>query len=124
MEASGPYVGLGNAGEGNLAFMRADNIGVVTRWDWPSDKSFVEDVTADQLQAIKNRFTFGEHRESPQSKEWAGHVVAKILGIDLSDKVNKVRVAKMLKTWIDDGLLEVYTKNDEHRMARKFIRTP
>lgn len=117
-------VDLGNAGEGNLAFMRADNIGVVTRFDWPTDKSFVEGVTANQLQAIKNRLLLGEHRESEQAKEWAGHVVAEILGIDLSDKAEKARVVKMLKTWIKEGHLEVYKKSDASRRLRDFIRTP
>jgi hypothetical protein len=111
-------VDLGNAGEGNLAFMRSDNIGVVTRWSWPTDRSFVEDVTADQLQSIKNRLYLGEHRESPQSKEWAGNVVAEILGLDLSDKAEKVGVVKMLKTWIDEGHLR------DRRFGRVTMQRP
>jgi hypothetical protein len=117
-------VDLGNAGEGNLAFMRSDNVGVVNRWQWPTDKSFVEDVTADQLPAIKNRFYLGEHRESAQSKDWAGNVVAEILGIDLSDKAEKARVVKMIEAWIKEGHMEIYKKNDENRRPRDFIRTP
>jgi AAA domain len=117
-------VSLGNGGTGNLSCLRSDSMGVVTRWQWPTDKSFVEDVTADQLQAIKNRLYLGEHRESAQSAKWAGNVVAEILGIDLFNKAEKARVVKMLKTWIDEGHLEVFKKNDETRRLRDFIRTP
>jgi hypothetical protein len=116
-------VDLGNGGNGNLAFMQSDNIGVVTQWEWPTDKSFVEGVTADQLQAIKNRLYLGEYRESDQAKEWAGDVVAEVLGMDVSDKAEKARVVKMLKTWIKEGHLEVYKKNDANRIPRDFIRT-
>ena len=97
---------------------------MVTKWDWPTDKSFVEDVTADQLKAIKNLLILGEHRESDQAKEWAGLVVAEVLEIDLDNKAEKARVVKMLKAWIKEGQLEVYKKNDEYRKLRDFIRTP
>jgi hypothetical protein len=117
-------VSLGNGGKGNLAQLKSDKVGVVTRWDWPTDKSFVEDVTADQLKAIKNLLLLGEHRESEQAKEWAGKVVAEVLEIDLDNKAEKARVVKMLKTWIKQGHLEVYKKNDEYRRLKDFIRTP
>lgn len=116
---------LGNGGgTGNLAFRRSDNVGVVTKWDWPTDTSFVEDVPGEQLQAIKNRFKLGEHRESEQANDWAGKVVAQILEVDVDNKAEKARIVKMLKTWIKEGHLEVYKKNDANRRPREFIRTP
>ncbi len=96
----------------------------MTRWYWPSNASFTEDVTGEQLQAIKNRLKIGMHRESEQAKEWAGYVVAEVLGIDMDNKAEKARVVKMLKTWIKEGHLEVYRKHDETRHYRDFIRTP
>jgi hypothetical protein len=117
-------ISLGNGGKGNIAQLKSDHVGVVTRWDWPSNASFTEDVTSDQLQAIKNRLLLGEHRESEQARDWAGKVVAQILGIDVDDKAGKARVVRMLKTWIKEGHLEVYTKNDANRISRDFIRTP
>jgi hypothetical protein len=117
-------VSLGNGGKGNLAEMISDKVGVVTRWDYPTNASFTEGVTDDQLKAIKNLLKLGEHRESDQAKEWAGKVVAKVLEIDLDNRAVKSRVVKMLKTWIKDGHLEVYRKHDESRHYRDFIRTP
>ena len=118
------FVSLGNGGKGNLAQLKSDKVGVVTRWEWPSNASFTEGVTGDQLKAIKNRLLLGEHRESDQAKEWAGKVVAEVLEIDLDNKAEKYRVVKMLKTWIKEGHLEVYKKNDANRVLRDFIRTP
>jgi hypothetical protein len=48
-------VSLGNGGKGNLSILRSDSIGVVTRWQWPTHASFTEDVTGQQLEAIKER---------------------------------------------------------------------
>lgn len=81
-------------------------------------------MTAEQLQAIKNRLYLGEHRESEQAKEWAGYAVAEILGIDVTDKAERARVVKMLKTWIKEGHLEIYKKKNASRRLRDFIRTP
>jgi hypothetical protein len=116
-------VDLDNAGDGNLSFIRSDSVGVISRWEWPTSESFVEGVTANQLLAIKNWLKLGEHRESDQARDWAGKVVADVLQIGVTDKAQKARIVSMLATWVKDGHWAVYTKNDENRIARKFIRT-
>jgi hypothetical protein len=121
-------VSLGNGGDkGNLAEFRSDNIGVVTRWDWPSNASFTEDVTGQQLQAIKNALTLGEHRKDPQAKAWAGFVVGDILGLgsskDTMSGADRQRIARMLDMWLDAGELEPYWAQDERRKKTQFIRT-
>jgi hypothetical protein len=119
-------VSLGNGGTGNLSVLRSDSIGVVTRWDWPTNASFTEDVTAEQLQAIKNRLIIGEHRKDAQSKDWAGYVVGDVLGLGSSKDTMKShdrrRITRMLDMWIEGGELEVYTATvDRHK--RQFLRT-
>ena len=99
------------------------SVGVVTGWEWPTGASFVSDVTKDQLQGIKNLLSLGSHRKDPQSKEWAGYAVAKILDIDVTVKAEKQRVAKMLETWVETGELRAYRAKDEHRVLKDFIRT-
>lgn len=44
-------------------------------------------------------------RESPQAKDWAGLVVAEVLGLDASKKSDKARIAAMLRKWIETGVL-------------------
>jgi AAA domain len=119
-------VSLGNGGNGNLAALKSDQIGVVTRWQYPTNASFTEDVTGDQLQAIKNLLKLGEHRKDNQSAEWAGYAVGKVLGLGTSKadmkKDDKRRITRMLDTWVIEGHLEEYTaKVDRH--SRLFLRT-
>jgi hypothetical protein len=72
-------VSLGNGGTGNLACLRSDNIGVVTRWDGPTRESFVEEVTGEQLQAIKDRLKAGAYRKDAQANAWAGFAIGEVL---------------------------------------------
>lgn len=120
-------VDLGNAGGGNLAFMRADNIGVVTRWDWPTNASFTEDVTGEQLRAILNRLKIGSHRKDSQAKGWAGFVVGELLGLGSTKETmnggDKQRISRMLDVWIEAEELEVYSAQDERRKNVQFVRT-
>jgi AAA domain len=113
-------VSLGNGGKGNLSTLRSDNIGVVTRWQWPSNASFTEAVTGQQLQAIKDRLKAGAYRKDAQAKAWAGYEVGEVLGLGSSKEAmsdhDKRRVTRMLDTWMKDGQLEVY----EQKVNREF----
>jgi hypothetical protein len=119
-------VSLGNGGSGNLSIVRSDSIGVVTRWDWPTNASFTEDVTGEQLQVIKNRLMLGSHRKDAQAKDWAGYIVGEVLGLGSSRDSMKThdrqRIARMLDIWVKGGELEVYTATID-RQKRQFLRT-
>jgi hypothetical protein len=97
-------VSLGNGGKGNLGSLRADNVGVFTRFQWPSNASFTEGVTDEQLQAVKDKLRAGAYRKDIQAKNWAGYVVGDVLGLEMND-LEKQRVTRMLATWLKDGHL-------------------
>jgi hypothetical protein len=107
-------------GEGGIGRPQ-DHVGVVTRWEWPTAASMVEGLPEGALDAIKARIRGGEYRESAQANDWAGHVVAEILGIEVEDKAEKKRVKSMLEAWIKSGHFEVVTRTDAHRDVRKYI---
>lgn len=119
-------VSLGNGGTGNLGVLKSDQIGVVTRWQYPTNASFAEGVTDEQLQAVKNLLMLGEHRKDNQSAEWAGYAVGKVLGFGTSKadmkKDDKRRITRMLDTWVTEGHLEEYTAKVD-RQSRLFLRT-
>lgn len=46
-------------------------------------------------------------RENQQAKDWAGLVVAEVLGLDVTKKSDKARIAAMLRKWIETGVLMV-----------------
>jgi hypothetical protein len=105
-------VSLGNGGTGNLSALRSDNIGVVTRWQYPSNSSFTDGVTDEQLQAIKNWLKIGMHRKDIQCADWAGYAVGKVLDLGASKDTMKdhdrQRIKRMLDTWVTDGHLKEY----------------
>ncbi|HJM93731.1 MAG TPA: recombinase RecA, partial [Alphaproteobacteria bacterium] len=59
-------------------------------------------------------------RRSPQANDWAGHIVARVLGIDAGKAAGKARARVMLERWISTGALAV----DEHFDAQKGRSSP
>jgi hypothetical protein len=96
-------------------------VGVPVRWQWPSTADAADSVPADKLEAIKAAIKASSYRESAQSPEWAGIVVADVLDIDLEDKAEKKRVGRMLNAWIKAGHLDVDEQQDGKSNWRKFI---
>jgi hypothetical protein len=117
-------VSLGNGGKGNLSILRSDSIGVVTQWRWPTQASFVEEVTGQQLQTIKDRLKAGAYRKDPQAKAWAGYLVGEVLGLGSSKEAmqghDKQRIKRMLDAWVEDRQLEVYEQK-VNREYKEFI---
>lgn len=118
-------VSLGNGGgTGNLSCLRSDSIGVVTRWDWPSHASFVEEVTGEQLETIKDRLKDGAYRKDAQARAWAGYAVGEVLGLGSAKETmeghDRQRITRMLDTWIKDGHLRVY-QEEVNRVPKDFV---
>jgi hypothetical protein len=70
---------------------------------------------------VQAKIAESRYRESPQSQDWAGHAVASVLKLNLSNKADKAKAASLLKMWIAKGALRVVEAQDEKRMVRKFI---
>jgi hypothetical protein len=113
-------------GNGRGIIKTGDEVGVVESWRWPSAddiagrraearKSLVGGVPSHVLEGIKNRLAGADHKASEQSKNWAGNVIAEILGIDLSQKSEKARVKEMIAAWVDDGHFEIVDIQDHRR---------
>jgi hypothetical protein len=77
-------VSLGSVGK--LSCLRSEGIGVVTRWQWPTQASFTDGVTGEQLQAIKDGLKPGACRKDAQATEWVGFMVGDILGLGSSEE--------------------------------------
>lgn len=44
-------------------------------------------------------------RESAQSPDWVGVLIADILGLDVEDRAVKARIKSVVKTWLDNGVI-------------------
>jgi hypothetical protein len=87
-------------------------------------RSFTEDVTGQQLEAIKDRLKAGAYRKDAQAKAWAGYVIGEVLGLGSSKETmvghDRHRITRMLDTWLKDGLLEVYEEKVNREM-KEFV---
>jgi AAA domain len=95
-----------------------DDVGVVTRWEWPEDTGVsAETITAAQ-QAIRDG---GPWLASARSPRWVGIPAAEAVRLDLSDPHERKRVLTLVKTWIENRWLKTVTREDETRHERVFV---
>lgn len=94
-------------------------IGVCIPYTLPDAFDGVSGKDAKAAQRIvADAHTNGEPlRESSQSKNWVGVPIADMLGIDITEKKGKAKVASILKTWIKTNVLAVERITDP-RQAR------
>ena len=85
------------------------------------DEAAPDDVAASDLRAVQRAIASGRWRENSQAKEWAGHAVATVIGLDATNKANKAKITSLLKTWIENGMLVVVDAMDDSRRTRSFI---
>ncbi|NTI22272.1 AAA family ATPase [Rhizobium rhizogenes] len=105
-----------------------DNVAAVESWTPPNP---FDDVTVQHLEQAQNEFDLGNYRESDQSPEWGGFVVARLLDINAGDglkgkecssaqKKARAKVRSILRTWQMNGAIALETRLDTNRHERKF----
>jgi AAA domain/Bifunctional DNA primase/polymerase, N-terminal len=107
-------VSLGNA----TAKYDSDDVGVVTSF---TPTAAADTVPVEQLKEIAKLLNAGRHGFNMQAKDWAGKVVANVLG---SDPVkDKKKINGMIKAWVQEGSLETYTDHDKRQGSdREFVK--
>lgn len=104
-----------------------DGVGVVTKWTPPDEFSQLG-VTVETLRAVQaeveRAYQAGTpYRVSPKADPWIGEVIGNAVGLELKDKDDKAKIAKILATWIRTGaLVEDRTWSDGHQ-KRPIIRS-
>jgi hypothetical protein len=102
-----------------------DGVGVVTRWQ-PPDPFDVMGMTVDTLRAVQAEFGRAykagtPYRANSKALPWAGEVIGNEVGLEPKDVSDKRKIAKILKTWIENGALVEDMWNDGHQ-KRPIIR--
>lgn len=105
---------LGNSTDGRPA----DDVGVVKPWRPPDP---FDDITVDHLRRVQLLVSEGSYRSSPQSKDWVGHAVAEVTGMDVDDKKENATIKKVFKTWLDNEKFLVVDRKDQRGNSRPFI---
>lgn len=81
-----------------------ENVATIRPWTWPEAFS---GITVNDACKVRSAIAARETppRENAQAKDWAGEVIAEVLGLDLGKKSQKAKVAALLKKWIETGVL-------------------
>lgn len=109
-------VDLGN-GPPN-ALTGGDSVGVAEPWKVPDP---FDDVRPGHLLRVQQLIDAGEYRESAQSPEWAGKVVATVLDLNPEKPADKSRIKQLLSGWLKEGALKIEERADKKRETRKWI---
>ena len=88
----------------NVRLENGDDIGVVKKWRWPDPMAEISDT---KLLAVQQAVDGKNLRENCQAKDWVGHAIAPVLGLDLTNATNKSKVKRLIKAWVSVGALTV-----------------
>jgi hypothetical protein len=94
----------------------SDNVAVSLPWTPPDPFA---DVTTHHLAEVQRKIADGEWRENVQAAQWAGHVVADVLGLNAVR--DRDRVKTVLREWISNGALATDRRKDGHGMEKTFV---
>ena len=95
-----------------------DSVGVIERW-MPTEMSAIFD---DAVRAkIRAEIVSGEWRKHQSAADWAGNAVAKVIGLDLENPTDKLRVRNLLNDMLAKGQLRIEQRPDTNRKKRDFI---
>ncbi|CAM5423687.1 AAA family ATPase [Sphingobium scionense] len=95
-----------------------DSVGVAEPWTAPNP---FDDLTVGHLVAVQSAIAAGDWKEHHTANDWVGNEVARVLGLDESEKADKARIKALLKVWISEGALKVVEKQDKNRQWKKFV---
>jgi putative DNA primase/helicase len=96
-----------------------DQVASIEPWQWPDA---FDGVSASDARKVRDAIGAMTHapRESAQSPEWGGHVVANILGMDGHEEADKAKIKTMIKHWVKIGVLKI----EKRQLPRKTNPVP
>ena len=111
-------VDLGNKEDPKDLLGRGDDMGVVTKWEWPNP---LDGVTGADFDKAAAAIRGGKWRKDTQAKDWVGKAVAKALKLDLNNKADKAKVKGLVGIWLTAGSLVEVDGLDDQRKSKTFI---
>lgn len=107
-------IDLGN-GEGMKA---GDSVGAAMPWSPPDP---FDGLSTRDLFNVQLAIDGGEYGADVQAKDWAGHVIAATLGLDVEDATHKSRIKSLIKTWRSNRALLVEKRTASNGKERPFL---
>jgi RecA-family ATPase len=85
------------------------HVGAIEKWEWPDAFDGLSKMDAARVRNAIMAMPEPPLESIRSPNRWAGIVVAETLGLDISDKGQKARVASLIKGWIASGVLALET---------------
>lgn len=96
-----------------------DSVGVVTPWKWPDA---FEGISLSDLRRVHAALADGEWKLDTRGKgTWAGVLIGRVCGIDITLPAGKNQAQSMLRTWIERGALLVQKRRDSSGNYRDLV---
>jgi hypothetical protein len=104
----------------SVVLPNSDNVGVVEPWAYPNafmgvspeDARWIRELTRDEPNYIYHS----------NAKDWIGLALAERLGLDPEDKADRVKLKKILKVWLNKGVIALDERVDPNtRHKRGFV---
>lgn len=91
-----------------------DYVAVVRSWEVPDP---FEGITPELVRKVQQAFQSSTvaQRESVQSADWAGHMVAYALGVDAGVPAEKAKIRNLIKTWVTSDVLRIERVMDKRQ---------
>jgi hypothetical protein len=102
-----------------VQLVNGDNVGVVTKWEWPDA---FKGVTPDHTLKVQKAIHARNCRKDIQSPQWVGNTIAEAMGLDPADKAVRAKVKSLLATWMNEGLLDEDEGKDSKGKVKTFVR--
>ena len=55
------------------------------------------------------------------TKDWVGNAVAAVLKLDVTNKMQKAKISRLLKAWFATGMVVIVTDKDSKGNERPFV---
>jgi RecA-family ATPase len=86
-------------------------VGAIKRWEWPDA---FDGVTAQDAAKVRNIIDTMDTppRLDVRAKSWFGKVIAEVIGLDLANESDRVRVKAIAKKWLENDVLRAEQQHD------------
>jgi AAA domain-containing protein len=95
-----------------------DCVGVATKWELPNP---FEHITVADLDRVRELIRDGRYRADIRAKDWVGHAVAEVLGLDLETSGAREMIKKVLAVWFKTKALIAVEQRDNKGNLRQFV---
>jgi hypothetical protein len=107
----------------NVTLANGDNVGVGTLW---KPKNAFDGLPSNAIEVAVRLAKGADFRADPQSGNWFGKALADTFKMSLRcgteyEKADQAPLKKIIKTWINNKVLAIEPRNDEHGHKKKFI---